>query len=168
MIKFLEIHLNFIRFSLAQATKLIFAIAIFISYALQCYVPVQIIWDNYIDEKYRNSEKSGLYQLGLRIGLTLFTCKLNFIDFKFELIHLFLYSCVCGWNSTPRTLHLTVWRILLEYFGTRISRYHGVVCALARRIGKIQLHFVQRHIFDIYWTHWTSVRNLYIRQRYHY
>lgn len=52
---------------------MLFAFAIFISYALQCYVPISIIWENYIGEKIRNSDKSTRYMLLLRLVTTIFT-----------------------------------------------------------------------------------------------
>ncbi|XP_075229301.1 proton-coupled amino acid transporter-like protein acs isoform X2 [Lycorma delicatula] len=36
---------------LAQSVKIIFAIAIFITYALQCYVPIEIIWNTYMKKR---------------------------------------------------------------------------------------------------------------------
>lgn len=50
-----------------------FAFAIFISYALQCYVPISIIWENYVGEKIRNSPQSTKYMLLLRLVTTIFT-----------------------------------------------------------------------------------------------
>lgn len=60
-------------FRIPEATRLIFSSAIFISFALQCYVPIQIIWDNYMSEKIRTSESSTKYNLLLRIVTTIFT-----------------------------------------------------------------------------------------------
>jgi len=58
---------------MTDLTRAIFTFAIFISYALQCFVPVSIIWENYISEKRRNSENSGRSQLLLRVVITIIT-----------------------------------------------------------------------------------------------
>ena len=58
---------------LAESTRLLFAFAVFISYALQCYVPLTIIWDNYTSASIKNSNHSTKYQLLLRVVVTIFT-----------------------------------------------------------------------------------------------
>lgn len=60
-------------YSLPEITRGLFTFAIFISYALQCYVPISIIWENYVPEKIRESEKCELYLLFLRAVTTIFT-----------------------------------------------------------------------------------------------
>ncbi|KAH0948889.1 hypothetical protein HN011_005914 [Eciton burchellii] len=40
--------------AMAQSIKIMFAIAIFITYALQAYVPVEIIWNTYLDHRIQN------------------------------------------------------------------------------------------------------------------
>lgn len=61
---------------LAQAVKLIFAFAIFITYALQAYVPVDIIWNTYMKKRIQNWDKATMEYL-LRISVVLITCKSN-------------------------------------------------------------------------------------------
>lgn len=56
-----------------EITRILFVFAVFISYALQCYVPISIIWENYVSEKIRSSESSTRYQLLLRLVTTVFT-----------------------------------------------------------------------------------------------
>lgn len=58
---------------LPEITRGLFTFAIFISYALQCYVPISIIWENYFSDEIKKSEKSDRYLLGLRIVTTIFT-----------------------------------------------------------------------------------------------
>ncbi|RZF40862.1 hypothetical protein LSTR_LSTR003372 [Laodelphax striatellus] len=41
---------------LAQIVKLIFAVAIFVTYALQCYVPVDIVWNTYMKKHITSKE----------------------------------------------------------------------------------------------------------------
>ncbi|XP_050540823.1 proton-coupled amino acid transporter-like protein CG1139 isoform X2 [Daktulosphaira vitifoliae] len=57
---------------LAQTVKLIFAVAIFITYALQAYVPVEILWNTYMKQRIENVNKQKMEYL-LRIGVVLVT-----------------------------------------------------------------------------------------------
>jgi solute carrier family 36 (proton-coupled amino acid transporter) len=57
---------------LPQLTRILFAIAVFISYALQCYVPISIIWDNYLSKKF-NKEHEKRNQFMMRLIITVFT-----------------------------------------------------------------------------------------------
>lgn len=61
--------------SLAQSIRILYSIAIYISYGLQGYVPVQIIWSNYIESHLENSNKKSIYEYGLRLGCVILTCK---------------------------------------------------------------------------------------------
>lgn len=70
------IILLFFFFSAAQILKCLFALCIFVSYALQCYVPVEIIWKNYLALKFENSEKKLMWEFVTRIGIVLGTCLL--------------------------------------------------------------------------------------------
>ncbi|XP_018566975.1 proton-coupled amino acid transporter-like protein CG1139 isoform X2 [Anoplophora glabripennis] len=56
---------------LAQVIKIMYSIAIFISYGLQGYVPVQILWTNYIEKHLEN--KQLFWEYVLRVGCVLVT-----------------------------------------------------------------------------------------------
>ncbi|XP_045458657.1 proton-coupled amino acid transporter-like protein CG1139 [Melitaea cinxia] len=60
---------------LATSVMVIFAIAIFISYGLHCYVPVEVLWKGYLLPRVESStpQKVRLYEYALRIGLCLLT-----------------------------------------------------------------------------------------------
>ncbi|KAF6201670.1 hypothetical protein GE061_004064, partial [Apolygus lucorum] len=58
---------------LAQSVNVIFAVAIFITYALQCYVPVEIIWSTYMKKKYEHSEHKLFYEYIMRICVVIVT-----------------------------------------------------------------------------------------------
>lgn len=60
---------------LANAVRGLFCLAIYISYALQCYVPVECIWNNYMVKRLENSNRKIFWEYGLRIALVLITCK---------------------------------------------------------------------------------------------
>ncbi|VVC27247.1 Amino acid transporter, transmembrane domain [Cinara cedri] len=57
---------------LSQLVKIIFAFAIFITYALQAYVPVEIIWNTYMKKRIQNWDKTTMEYL-LRISVVLIT-----------------------------------------------------------------------------------------------
>ncbi|XP_014243772.1 proton-coupled amino acid transporter-like protein CG1139 [Cimex lectularius] len=57
---------------LAQGVVLAFAIAIYISYALQCYVPVQIIWNTWL-KKHIDESKQLMWEYILRILVVIAT-----------------------------------------------------------------------------------------------
>lgn len=65
-------------FSLAQVIILSYSLAIYISYGLQGYVPVQIMWTNYIVKHLEdaNAKKKAFYEYLLRIVCVIVTCKL--------------------------------------------------------------------------------------------
>ncbi|XP_055632906.1 uncharacterized protein LOC129773330 [Toxorhynchites rutilus septentrionalis] len=58
---------------LSRSVRVLFAIAIFISYGLQCYVPVDIIWNTYLIEKFRDSNKKLVYEMLVRIVVVIIT-----------------------------------------------------------------------------------------------
>ncbi|XP_022900132.1 proton-coupled amino acid transporter-like protein CG1139 [Onthophagus taurus] len=63
-----SITLNFPKEDIpAKAVKLLYSLAIFISYGLQGYVPVQIMWDTYIVKHLENSSHQLLWEYVLRI-----------------------------------------------------------------------------------------------------
>lgn len=53
-------------------TRALFAVAVFISYALQCYVAISIIWDNYLSKRL-NKEHEKRNQFFFRLVITVFT-----------------------------------------------------------------------------------------------
>ncbi|CAG9816183.1 unnamed protein product [Phaedon cochleariae] len=58
---------------LAKVIRIMYSIAIYISYGLQGYVPVQIIWSNYMAKSLDNSSRKSLYEYMLRIGCVVLT-----------------------------------------------------------------------------------------------
>uniref|UniRef100_A0A7G3ABM4 Putative amino acid transporter n=1 Tax=Lutzomyia longipalpis TaxID=7200 RepID=A0A7G3ABM4_LUTLO len=57
----------------AQAITIIFAVAIFISYGLQCYVPVEIIWNQYLLKRFEDSPKKLMMEFVTRIVVVIMT-----------------------------------------------------------------------------------------------
>ncbi|XP_012236041.1 proton-coupled amino acid transporter-like protein CG1139 [Linepithema humile] len=56
---------------MAQSIKIMFAVAIFITYALQAYVPVEIIWNTYLNKRVKN--RKILWEYVCRTCVTLIT-----------------------------------------------------------------------------------------------
>jgi proton-coupled amino acid transporter len=54
-----------------------FAIAIFITYALQCYVPLEIVWNTYIKDRLVDSSnrKKLVVEYVMRTCMVIGTCK---------------------------------------------------------------------------------------------
>lgn len=81
-----------------RATKVAlvaYVIAIFISYALQCYVPVDILWNQYLKPKLqaRGCKHLKLWEYVLRIALCFLTCE-----------YILLYFCNNKYNSILITI----------------------------------------------------------------
>lgn len=86
-------------YRLAQCVRLCMAIAIFLSYGLQFYVPMNIIWPK-IEQKFSSERAKIQGEYAIRVLLVLFTCKWWMILFEF-----WSYS----WYSCK-------WRINLSHF----------------------------------------------------
>lgn len=61
---------------LETSVLVMFAVAIFISYGLQCYVPVDVVWNGYLKPRLEaaGSQRLLLWEYGLRLFLCLLTC----------------------------------------------------------------------------------------------
>ncbi|KAL1117150.1 hypothetical protein AAG570_004477 [Ranatra chinensis] len=96
---------------LAHSVNIIFAIAIFISYALQCYVPVEIIWNTYMKQKLENSNKKLLIEYLMRTGVVLLTFILALAIPRLGLfISLFGALCLSTLGITfPAIIDICVW-----------------------------------------------------------
>lgn len=67
------------RFSLAQSVRLMMALAIFLSYGLQFYVPMNIMGP-WFRSLFTGEYAQNLSDTALRIGLIIFTCKFWYIQ----------------------------------------------------------------------------------------
>lgn len=118
---------------LAQSVNIIFAIAIFITYALQCYVPVEIIWNTYMKKRYENSEHRLLVEYIMRTGVVITTFLLAVAIPRLALfISLFGALCLSAlgiafpaiieicvyWPDRLGPFYFTLWKdLLLILFG---------------------------------------------------
>lgn len=59
--------------TLAKCIRGIFALATFISYGLQGYVPVSIIWGTYLSKRWEDSDNKIYYEFAVRIFIVLIT-----------------------------------------------------------------------------------------------
>lgn len=78
---------------LSQAVKLLFALAIFISYALQAYVPVDIILNTYLKKRIQNFNKTTMEYM-LRVSVVLVTFLLAVSIPRLELF-ISLFGALC-------------------------------------------------------------------------
>ncbi|CAH0392445.1 unnamed protein product [Bemisia tabaci] len=138
-----SVTLNLPQGMLAQSVKLIFAVAIFITYALQAYVPVDIIWRTYM-KQYHSHKNKMLIEYILRTAVVLITFVLAVLIPRLELfISLFGALCLSAlgiafpaiielcvlWPDQLGTLNYVLWRdvflvvigILALVIGTSIS-----------------------------------------------
>lgn len=118
---------------LAQSVNVIFAIAIFITFALQCYVPVEIIWNTYMKKKYENSEHRLLVEYIMRTIVVITTFLLAVAIPRLGLfISLFGALCLSAlgiafpaimeicvyWPDRLGPFYITLWKdLLLILFG---------------------------------------------------
>lgn len=122
--------LRFLFNSLAQSVKIMIAVAIFLTYALQFYVPFEIIWRN-VKPHCKNNEKTMEYVL--RIVLVVCTGNI-FLGLKFFPIDCFVnyeikntpfdFSWHCSCHSQLGPLHLSGWSRVSLNLGTHVPRYH--------------------------------------------
>ncbi|PNF20534.1 Proton-coupled amino acid transporter-like protein CG1139 [Cryptotermes secundus] len=95
---------------LAQSVKIMFAIAIFITYALQCYVPLEIVWSTYIKDRLgqASSTKKLLVEYLMRTCIVIGTFLLAVAIPRLELfISLFGALCLSALGiAFPATVEL--------------------------------------------------------------
>lgn len=149
---------------------IIFAVATFISYGLQGYVPVAIIWGTYLSKRFENSPKKLHWELLVRILIVLATCKhslyesnvLPYINFSCTLISPF--GCV---NSTFGSVYFAVRRPMPIGSWSRFPRSDGNLRFVSQQIRTLQLHSLERHFADYFRCHWTGQRNVHQRSGHH-
>nr|XP_042909282.1 proton-coupled amino acid transporter 3-like [Parasteatoda tepidariorum] len=104
---------------LSELIRLTFAVAVFLTYALQFYVPLSIIW-SYLKEKFQmegrcSSRVQTISELLLRTFLVFITCKYGYTDFdqrkmtliiiKDVAIILFgIFGCIIGTYTTIKEI----------------------------------------------------------------
>ncbi|XP_044734183.1 proton-coupled amino acid transporter-like protein CG1139 [Chrysoperla carnea] len=96
---------------LAQSVKLLLAFAIFITHALQCYVAVDITWNDYIKQHIKNKEHNKFYEYAWRTVLVLITFLLAVAIPNLELfISLFGALCLSALGlAIPALIESSLW-----------------------------------------------------------
>lgn len=61
--------------SAAKAVNILYALAVFVSYSLQGYVPFEILWESYIRKRVENSKNLVIYEYLLRFSIVIVTCE---------------------------------------------------------------------------------------------
>lgn len=87
-------------FSIAQCVMVIFAVATFISYGLQGYVPVAIIWGTYLSKRFENSERKLQWEILVRVLIVLATCK-TFITIKNQMYVITIFKNSQSYSPSP-------------------------------------------------------------------
>lgn len=108
---------------LAQSVKIMIAVAIFLSYSLQFYVPMGIIW-KIIREKFNENNQNKAENF-LRVFLVVSFFQLNFLKSNF------IISILTDWNTYHchgytkfRTFHHINWCNLFKWTWTNFSSYN--------------------------------------------
>lgn len=57
--------------------KISLALAIFVTYGLQCYVAVDITWNEYLAPKFEKNSRKVIWEYAVRTVIVLMTCKYN-------------------------------------------------------------------------------------------
>lgn len=151
-------------YSLAQSVKLMIALAIFLTYALQFYVPMEIIWKN-VRHKFSEDNKNAA-EWTIRYMLVVSEpssaaqnvnrfCHFDFFHFTDS------NSCHCCGDSSARSVHWLDWCCVSEYIGPNVSIDHRN-CHLLRetRLWPIQLDSVEKYFADLLRNHRFLHRNL--------
>lgn len=60
---------------LTVTVRVLYSVAIIISYGLQAYVPIEILWDTYIQKRLDGTDSYLAWEYFLRISAVLLTCK---------------------------------------------------------------------------------------------
>lgn len=66
--------MNYFFYRLAQSVRVMMALAIFLSYGLQFYVPMNILWPM-VSERLTTEHHKQIGEYVLRTGLVIFTCE---------------------------------------------------------------------------------------------
>lgn len=60
---------------LAKSVQILLAIAIFFTHPIQCYVAIDIVWNEYIAPNFEKNSHKVLWEYVVRTSLVLLTCK---------------------------------------------------------------------------------------------
>lgn len=96
-------------YSMAQSIKIMFAIAIFITYALQAYVPVEILWTTYLNHRVRTCKL--FWEYVCRTIVTLVTCEYRSISADINREILFHYLNLIESIETSVTSSRTIFGV---------------------------------------------------------
>ncbi|XP_067003588.2 proton-coupled amino acid transporter-like protein CG1139 isoform X1 [Anabrus simplex] len=111
---------------LAQSVKVMFAIAIFITYALQCYLPVEIIWNSCAKERFAKSsnKKQLFFEYLIRTLLVIATFLLAVAIPRLELF-ISLFGALC--LSALGIIFPSIIEICLLWPDRNFGRYNWIL-----------------------------------------
>lgn len=153
-------YVSFCVFSITKIVQAVFTVATFISYGLQCYVPVEIIWTNYLSKRFGGKLK---WEFVVRVTIVLITCEWrSSIVRPAELILTFSYpvfSCAGHYGASFSVIHFTCWRNVFVDVGYHLPRYYGDLRTLAGQIGPIQHGCLAQCVAHHHWFCWIDLWN---------
>lgn len=148
-------------FRLAQTTKVMLAVAIYITHPLQMYVAIDIIWNEYLKTKFEKSRYQLFYEYAVRTLLVLLTCK----KFK-KIVWLFLviflcFSCLSCRHSKIGSLYISIWCFLSISFRSGIPSNHPneYILVLFNR-NKRKINNIEEFFYCYFWYNRTCSWNL--------
>lgn len=142
----------YFNFRLAQVVKVGLALAIFVTYGLQCYVAVDIAWNEYLGVKFEQNKRQLFWEYFTRTCLVLVTCKyistlILYFLVLLKTVHqpllLSFFSSTGGSSSKTGPIHLTFRCSLPRSPRNGVTSFHRHPHLLAL------LHRFQIHLHDL-------------------
>lgn len=128
---------------LAKSVNILYSIAIFISYGLQGYVPVRILWDSYILKRLEGSRNLMAWEYLLRISSVLVTCKHRRNNSNTPTSILLISSRSCRHRTASRAVHILGGRLLSLCARPGLSGPDGDMHNVAGQAGKLEVRALE-------------------------
>lgn len=116
----------FLHYSMAQSIKIMFAIAIFITHALQGYVPVDIIWNTYLDQKIQ--KRKIFWEYVCRTIITLSTCKFCWLNVFFNITFEVNNTEIMKYDTTSSSLYYALFISSFTILYIYLFIYYNINC----------------------------------------
>lgn len=130
----------------------IFTVATFISYGLQCYVPVEIIWGNYLSKRFNGKL---VWEFAVRVTIVLITCKLNRrhsikCHFEYNFSSSFFFSVLLAISVPQLALFISLFGALcLSVLGIAFPAVMEICVLYPDRLGRCYIVIIRNIILII-------------------
>lgn len=128
--------------------RIFYSGAIYITYALSCYVCYEIVWINGLKEKYNNSNHQVRWEYVVRTSIAVVTCKFQKLKILnnrgldvLNSIHPFYFSYNGSCNTELGIIHLARWRFLFIGHGDCLPSNSTNIGILEQSTGDIWFCF---------------------------